>query len=322
MNSTSSRKFLPLAALVAFASVAPAAELTLQEQIDALKARLQELDSKVRPLQRAETTAGDKGYTLASPDAAYSLRVRGLVQLDSRWFFDKAIDNDAFVLRRARIGLEGKISKTTDYQVTGEFAGSTATLLDANVTLNYSPEVQLKFGRFKTPVGLEQLQPDFAQLFTERSVVSQLLPNRDLGVQVGGDLFDARVSYAVGVFNGTTDGGNNTSQTDTNDGKSLAARVTFQPWVKDKESLLSGLIFGLGGTYALEDANGVLATGFKTDGQQTFYSYRTAGATGTTTAVTSNGKVWRLTPQVSYYRGSFGFIGEYVTSSSDIKAVN
>ena len=322
MKSTSSRKFLPLAALVAFASVAPAAELTLQEQIDALKARLQELDSKVRPLQRAETTAGDKGFILASPDAANSLRVRGLIQADSRWFFDKSIENDAIVLRRARIGLEGKFGKTTDYQVTGEFAGSTATILDANVTLNYSPEVQLKFGRFKTPVGLEQLQSDPALLFAERSVVSQLLPNRDLGIQVGGDLLDARVSYAVGVFNGTTDGGNNSSQTDTNDGKSLAARVTFQPWVKDKESLLSGLTFGLGGSYGLEDANGALATGFKTDGQQTFYSYRTAGATGTTTAVTSNGKVWRLTPQVSYYRGSFGFIGEYVTSSSDIKAVN
>jgi phosphate-selective porin OprO/OprP len=306
MKSTSFPKFLPVAALVAFASVVPAAELTLQEQIDALKARLQELDSKVRPLQRAETTAGDKGFILASPDAANSLRVRGLIQADSRWFFDKSIENDAILLRRARIGLEGKFGKTTDYQITGEFAGSSATILDANVT----------------PVGLEQLQPDFAQLFTERSVVSQLLPNRDLGVQVGGDLFDGRVSFAVGVFNGTTDGGNNTSQTDSNDGKSLAARVTFQPWVKDKESLLSGLTFGLGGTYGLEDANGVLATGFKTDGQQTFYSYRTAGATGTTTAVTSNGKVWRLTPQVSYYRGSFGFIGEYVTSSSDIKAVN
>lgn len=313
---------LPLAALLAFASVAPAAELTVQEQIDALKARLQELDSKVRPLQRAETTAGDKGYILASPDAAHSLRIRGLVQTDSRWFFDKSIENDAILLRRARLGVEGKSGKTTDYQLVGEFAGSSAAILDANVTLNYSPEVQLKFGRFKTPVGLEQLQSDASLLFAERSVVSQLLPNRDIGVQLGGDLLDARLTYAIGVFNGTVDGGNNSTQTDGNDGKSLAARVTFQPWVKDKESLLSGLSFGLGGTYGLEDASGVLATGFKTDGQQTFYSYRTTGSTGTTTAVTSNGKVWRLTPQVSYYRGSFGLVGEYVTSSSDIKAVN
>ncbi len=309
-------------ALVGLVSELGAAEATLQEQIDQLKSRLQELEAKARTSQSVATPPAEAAHVLHPMDATNSLRVRGMVQLDSHWFFDKDIENDTFLLRRARIGLEGKFGQTIDYHVSGEFAGSTATFLDAYVTLNYSPEAQFKFGRFKTPVGLEQLQPDYAQLFVERSVVSQLLPNRDIGIQVGGELLAARMSYALGVFNGTVDGGNNTTQTDSNDGKNLAARVTFQPWVKGKDSLLSGLTFGLGGTYGLEDANGALATGFKTDGQQTFYSYRTAGASGTTTTVTSNGTVWRLTPQVSYYRGPFCFIGEFVTSSSDIKAVN
>ena len=317
--------YLPLAALLAFASAAPAAELTVQEQIDALKARIAELDAKVRPLQRAETLAGDKGFILASPDAANSLRIRGLVQVDSRWYFDKAIENDVISLRRARIGLEGKFGKTTEYQVVGEYAGSTAAVLDANLTLNYAPEFQVKLGRFKTPIGLEQLQSDPALLFAERSVVSQLLPNRDIGVQVGGELFTGRVNYAVGVFNGTVDGGDSSdSKKDAHDGKDLAARVTFQPWVNDKESALAGLTFGLGGTYGLQDAAGALTSGFKTDGQQTFFAYRTdqGAPSSLTTTVGANGHVWRLTPQISYYKGSFGAIAEYVTSSADIKATN
>ena len=314
---------LPLAALLAFASAAHAAEPTVQEQIDALKARIAELDSKVRPLQRAETTAGDKGFSLASPDGANSLRIRGLVQVDSRWYFDKAIDNDVIALRRARLGIEGKLGKTTEYQLVGEYAGATAGILDANVTLNYAPELQVKLGRFKTPIGLEQLQSDPALLFAERSFVSQLVPNRDVGVQVGGDLFAGRVSYAVGVFNGATDGTDSVdSKKDPNDGKDLAGRVTFQPWVNDKESALSGLTFGVGGTYGLQDATSPLTSGFKTDGQQTFFAYRTTGAASSTNTVTANGHVWRLTPQLSYYKGSFGLLSEYVVSSNDIKSVN
>lgn len=322
MSAPRSRFPLSVAGLVAFAVTSAAAEPSLQEQIDALKVRIQELEAKQKAQPRVDVAPAEKGFLFTSPDAENTLRVRGMVQVDSRWFFDKSIDNDAFIVRRARIGLEGKIAKTTEYQVVGEYAGSTATLLDANLTLNYAPEAQFKFGRFKTAIGLEQVQSDLAVPFIERSFVSQLIPNRDIGVQLAGDLFDARVNYAVGVFNGTIDGGNNATQTDGNDGKNVAVRVLFQPWVKDKASALAGLSFGLGGTYALEDANGALASGFKTDGQQTFYSYRTAGAAGTATSVTPNGKVWRLTPQVSYYHGPLSLVAEYVTSSSDVKAVN
>jgi phosphate-selective porin OprO/OprP len=314
--------FLSVAAGAALACDAAAAEPSVQEQIDALKARIQDLETKQQAQPRVDVSPADKGFVLTSSDAENALRVRGMVQVDSRWFFDKSIDNDAFIVRRARIGLEGKLARTTEYQVVGEYAGATATLLDANVTLNLAPELQLKFGRFKTAVGMEQVQSDLAGPFIERSFVSQLIPNRDIGVQLAGDFLDHRVSYAAGLFNGTIDGGSNTTQTDGNDGKNVAARVLFQPWAQDKSSFLAGLSFGLGGTYALEDANGALAPGFKTDGQQSFYAYRTAGAAGTATAVTPNGKVWRLTPQVSYYRGPLGLIAEFVTSASDVKAVN
>jgi len=303
--------FLPLAALLAFASAAPAAELTVQEQIDALKARIAELDSKVRPIQRAETTAGDKGFILASPDAATSLRIRSLIQVDSRWFGDGNVNNnDALLLRRGRIGLEGKLNKTTEYQITGEYASDKATILDANVTLTYSPEVQVKLGRFKTPVGLEQLQSDASALFIERSLVSQIAPNRDIGVQLGGELNKGEVSYAIGLFNGIQDGGNNSDQKDANDGKDLAARVTFQPWINEEGSALAGLSFGLGASYGLQDTNAAIGTKYKSDGQQDFFAYRST--------VFSTGRVSRYSPHVSYYNGGLSVLGEYIAATSEV----
>jgi phosphate-selective porin OprO/OprP len=264
----------------------------------------------VRPLQRAETTAGDKGFILASPDAASSVRIRSLIQVDSRWFGDGQINNDAIVLRRARIGLEGKLNKTTEYQITGEFARSNAEILDANLTLTYSPEVQIKLGRFKTPVGLEQLQSDASALFIERSLVSQIAPNRDIGIQLGGELNKGTISYAVGVFNGIQDGGNNSSQTDTNDGKDVAARVSFQPWLNDEGSSLAGLSFGVGGSYGLQDTNSVFGLKYKTDGQQDWFASKAAAL--------PTGRVTRVSPQFSYYNGGLSLLGEYITSTSDV----
>ncbi len=293
------------------AAITQAAELTVQEQIDVLKARIQELDSKVRPLQRAETTAGDKGFILASPDAANSVRVRGLVQLDSRWFGDGKVEaNDAFVLRRGRIGLEGKLNKTTEYQIIGEYAGSSATLLDANFSLTYAPEIQVKVGRFKVPLGLEQLQSDANVLFIERSLVSQVAPNRDIGVQVGGDLNKGTISYAVGVFNGIQDGGSNADQKDANDGKDVVARVTFQPWLNDEGSSFAGLSFGVAGSYGLQDTNGKIGSSFKTDGQQTFFAWKDAAL--------STGRVTRVSPQFSYYNGGLSLLGEYIVTKTDV----
>lgn len=308
-----SMKKLPLALLLS-ASTALAAEPSapsVQEQIDALKARIVELDAKVRPIQRAEVTAGDKGFSLASADGSSSLRLRGLIQVDARTFGDGQIDNDSIVIRRARIGLEGKLNKTTDYQLIGEFGNASATtLLDANISLNYSPELQLKVGRFKTPVGLEQLQSDANALFIERSLVSQIAPNRDLGIQVGGELNNKTIAYTFGVFNGIQDGGNNSDQKDANDGKDLAARLIFQPWVNDEGSDLAGLSFGVGGSYGLQDTNAKVGSTYRTDGQQTFFAWRDT--------VLSTGRVSRLSPQFSYYNGGFSLLGEYIISHTDV----
>lgn len=318
------RKFYQNAAtLLVGLTVLSAVEPTVQEQLDALKSRVKELEAKApKGAATSPSAGGEKDLVISAPDSGYSLRVRGVVQVDSRWFFDPTIDNDAFVLRRSRIGLEGKAGRNLDYQVVGEFSGPSATILDANILLTYSPEAQIRVGRFKVPVGLEMLQSETALSFLERSFATQLVPNRDIGIQLGGDLAAGRVGYAVGIFNGVADGANNVTQTDGNDGKSVAVRVMIQPWIQDKASGLSGLSFGVAGTYGLEDVNGSLATSFKTDGQQTFYAFRTVGAAGTATAISPNGHVRRFAPQFSYYRGALGVIGEYVTSSSDVKAVN
>jgi len=305
-------------------SVAHAADDTdlkaLRDQIRALEQKLLVLERKQELKDEAaaaaapstpKITVNDKGVTFASADAANSLRVRGLVQLDSRLFFgDEGVTNNAFVLRRARLITEGQFAKNYSVQLVSEFGGSSVSILDANLNVFLTKALQFRVGKFKSPVGLEQLQSDSWTFFNERSIASNLVPNRDLGLQAWGDLADNRVSYAVGVFNGVADAASSTN-TDFDNDKDLAARVTFSPFRNDGGSPLQGLTFGLAGNLGREKTTAGRPSGYRTDGQQTFFSYNSS--------VVADGLNWRVSPQLDYRNGSFGLLGEYVLSTVNVR---
>lgn len=302
------------------------------DDINALREQIRLLDQKLRVLERNselkdETAAADakkagkiaftdKGLTFSSGDGANSLRVRGLVQADSRVFAnDHVAANDTFILRRARLILEGAFNKNFEYLITPEFAGTTPSIVDAFVNVKLKPEFQIRAGRFREPVGLEQLQSDAVAFFNERSVVSSYLPNRDVGIQIHGDLFTNRLNYAVGYFNGVEDGQNGANSDNSNE-KDVAARLFATPFINDKDSALAGLGFGVGASAGSQNgsSNGTLA--YRTDGQQTWFSYN---GTGTPIAY---GNTYRVSPQAYYYYGPFGLLAEYAVTSSEWRNTN
>ena len=121
--------------------------------------------------------------------------------------------------------------------------------MDAYANYRYAPEWQVQVGKFKGPVGLEALQSDPSLWFNERSLVTDLVPNRDLGIELHGDILGGRISYALGVFNGGTDYSGTTVNSSFQDDKAFEGRVFFQPWKTTDNKALRGLGFGVGGTY-------------------------------------------------------------------------
>jgi phosphate-selective porin OprO/OprP len=300
----------------------PAVTDTNQQQV-------QDLDQKVRILERqreldqADAAAAAKtrplvkmdasGFTLSSADTNFSISLHGLIQLDSRTFFnDRNLVNSGFLLRRARPIITGTLFHDFDFNFTPDFGGSVVQIQDAYLNYRYIPELQLEAGKFKSPVGLEQLASDPYLLFSERSLVTDLVPNRDLGVELHGDLFGGAASYAVGIFDGVSDYSSLTVNTDSDNDKAFAGRIFLQPWKTTDVSALKGLGFGVGGSYE-SDRNGAagLTPGYTTDGQQKFFTYLPA--------VVANGQHWRVSPQGYYYYGPLGILGEYVISDQDVK---
>ena len=309
----------------------PAAPPADEKSVDE---KLEELDQKIRILDRqieldkeaaaekaktaGQANAGKDGFSLKSADGNFLLRVRGYVQLDGRFFFDDeqkpAIDT--FTLRRVRPIFEGTVYKIFDFRIMPDFGGGQTVLQDAYMEARLSPAFKVRAGKFKPPVGLERLQSGADLLFVERGLPTNLVPNRDLGIQLGGDLAGGIATYAVGVFNGVLDGGN--ADADTNDDKDLAARVFLQPFIKGTGALKN---LGFGIAASTGDQKGTPTApnlpSYRTPGQQTFFSYRSDGTAPNTTV--ADGERGRLSPQGYLYTGPFGLLVEYVISRQDVR---
>lgn len=305
-----------LLALLALIPAAPANELAeLREQLRQLEQKILVLERKQEPKDAATApmtavvTAADNRVEITSADGATSLRLRGLVQADYRGY-DAANDpNDTFLLRRARLVFEGKFNQVFSYVVQPELAG-TVQILDASLNAAITPAFNVRVGKFKTPVGLEQLQSDPVAFFNERSVATNLTPNRDAGIAIHGDVLNKTVNYAVAVLNGVPDGGSS-SGPDGDGDKTVAVRVFATPFANDKDSALSGLGVGFAvstGDYATTSGR---TGGYRTDGQQTFFSYDGS--------VVAAGKGLTWSPQAYYYHGPFGILAEYVGSSLEVQ---
>jgi phosphate-selective porin OprO/OprP len=302
---------------------------------DQLLERIKDLEQQVKILSRnheleQEATAeklktsptvslGSNGLEVRSGDTNFTMRIHAHIQADGRFFPNNtSATDDTFLMRRVRPMIDGTVFEKIDYHLMLDFgSGLTASasnigfVQDAYFTARLLPEFQVQAGKFKEPVGLERLQSDVDYLFTERSYPSQIVPNRDVGVQVQGNINEGLLSYAVGVFNGVTDGGSGDIDAGDDD-KDIAARVFAQPFLKTKIEPLQKLGIGIAGTYG---HHGGLLRGYTSPGQQPIFSY--FAGTGTNAVTTGDGNISRLSPQAYYYYGPFGLLAEYAISATD-----
>ena len=288
----------------------------IEQEVEILKRKLevQEEDAAQKASRTATAGAGPDGFFLKSPDGKFQIKLRGYTQFDSRWLTDGSdAGDDSFAFRRVRPFIEGTAFEFIDFRVMPDFANSTATLFDAYVNFRYLQQLQVEAGKFKPPVGLERLQSATATMFIERGFPTQLVPSRDLGGMVHGELANGFFTYQVGGFNGVRDGG--TQDLDTDDGKDVAARVFAHPFRPLGNEWLDGFGLGIAGTWGRVDEQSPAS--FRTIAESgTFFAYRGAG--GGFVAVTGEGRRVRWSPQAYWYAGPVGVLGEYVQSEQEM----
>jgi phosphate-selective porin OprO/OprP len=344
--------------LVAFSQVAFAND---SDELENLRALVQELDQKVKVLERKnensaedaaaakKTTpvvkASEKGFSIESADGQSSIKLGGTIQYDYRSFYSGANDvrnrsdaragtldpitgfhnaNDTWVARRLRPDIKGTLFGKYDFRFQEEFAGGSASVVDAYADARFSPAFKVRVGKYKPFVGLERLEAGADLKFIERSYVSNnILPNRDQGISVYGDILGDKLNYAFGINNGVVDGGNASTASEFDSDKEFTARLFTTPF-KDDVSFLSGLGFGVAATYTdgiaeknLNFTDTTAADGtrnglpsYVSNAQNVFFRY--------SPAVIADGTRIRVTPQAYYYYGPFGLIAEYAKVSQGV----
>ena len=320
-----------MATALLYAWPARAVEVS-EEDFKAMQQRLKDLETKVKvmegqlqefrgaapnqPRKSPTVVLGDNGLVVHSPNSNFVSYMHGYLQVDGRFYPNANSVNDTFLLRRVRPILEGTVYRNFDYRFMFDFgsgngigssAGNNALLNDAYANVRYWRQFQIQVGKFKSPIGLERLASVADLPFIETGFATQLTPNYDLGVNLHNRLFNTPVNYAIGVFNGAMDAASD-DQDVSNDGKDVVGRLFFQPFLRTDQKALQKLGFGVGGSIGTQ--TGPLPS-YKTPGQQTFFKY----ASG----VAADGQQYRIDPQLYWYWGPFGILGEYVLSSQSVK---
>jgi phosphate-selective porin OprO/OprP len=269
-------------------------------------------------------SADEKGFGFRSADGAFDFKLKGLLQLDGRFFADDGGTlNDTFLLRRLEPVFELSLGKLAYFKFQPQFGGDTATNSDVYGELRFNPAATLRFGKFKTPLGLEYLQSTSGMSFSERGFPTELGAGRDLGVQLLGEAFAGTTTWALAYANGAPDGRDAVSS-DTDNKKEVAARVFVEPF-KNRPGFFRGLGFGIGATQGSKVGAANAATfnntlpRYRSAGQNTIFTY-VIPATGAdvTNTVIAAGDHRRLSPQLHFYRGPLGLLAEYMSTEQEV----
>jgi phosphate-selective porin OprO/OprP len=315
------------ALLPAIAQAEPTNEELLQK-IEELSQKVLVLERKLEVQDEATKTAvastpvvkaSPKGFSFASADGKNLIKLRGVLQTDGRFFESDDPEGltDTWQATRVRPILEGTFGGIYDFRFTPDFGQGRTVIQDAYVTARFKPGFQVTAGKFKAPVGLERIQSASDIRFVSRAFPTSLAPNRDIGLQVGGNVLDDHVTYAVSWANGSNDGGSSETfaDVDVNDDKEWAGRVFAHPFADSDHFALRGFGVGLAGTYTSQTGTAAqtLLPTYRTPAQSPFFRYRTG-----TTPTLADGDRTRFAPQFYYYVGRFGLLGEYTTVSQDV----
>ena len=259
--------------------------------------------------RRGMTATWQDGLSIETSDGDYQVRIGALVRLDGRFAMNAAPGAPAntFTMRTVRANIQGRITRYFTYRLVPDFLSTTSLVADAYVDIGLSSAMHLRIGRDKTPTGFEALLGDANVLFMERGLTLNLMPGRDVGVQVYGDAPGGVVSYAGSIFNGTADG-TTAGNLDTDNGKELVGRTVVRPFTRAGPSALHKLGVALAGTW--EHQHGALPS-FRTSVQQPYFAYA-AGAT-------ADGLHTRISPQIFHYYKSFSLYTEYARSRQAVR---
>ena len=150
-----------------------------------------------------------RGFQFESADGKHTLAIGG--RLLTRWGYTDRdggatgqSDESEFRIAAARLVLRGQaFSPKLRYFFQTEMLNGDVSLLDAIFHYQYQPWLGVRLGQFWPGQSRQETTPIVALQFTERSIANDFFNvGRDTGAELIGSLWEKRLHYRFGIFNG------------------------------------------------------------------------------------------------------------------------
>ena len=185
---------------------------------------------------------------------------------------DTGTGADQYEIRRARIGVKGKLLKNFKYEAVTNLVGSAPTIDVAYLDFAKYDKANIRFGKFKQPFNLEELTSSNNIDFMERSYVNQIAPAKKLGAMAFGELTPG-FNYAASAFQ------MNDSELDyDSEGMSYAGRLGFDmaPFMGHSDSIYHVGLSGFDSEYSVRGTTSSSGGG-GTGTSASFLAFRSGG---------------------------------------------
>jgi phosphate-selective porin OprO and OprP len=229
-------------------------------------------------------------------EGGFEIFLNGYIQADWHGTLGGPRNLQTFLVRRARLGVDGKFRPNLDFKLQFDFSNpKLITLKDAYIKLHLPHKFQLSIGHMKAPLGQEELNSDSAGDFVENSLLSNLTTYRSPGIILSGESGEGRLEYQVGVFNGVQK-----FTRAKEESPEAFVRLRFSPWRNSGASQLKKLTFGGALAKSLADGPGESVRGRSETRDFTFYKPERI-----------NGTVTRANAELVWLSGPSAFRTEY-----------
>jgi phosphate-selective porin OprO/OprP len=347
MRAAAALLLVPLVTAIPATAAAqnPLPEDPLRHELDELRGRVHELEQRLAESESREARAPASialappppsppsppspsfrfrferdGFSFGTADRSTEIRLRGILQLDGRVFIGATEPiADTFLIRRARPFIDGTLFGIVEFRLMAELGPGQPLLQDGYVDLRPWRWLSLRGGKFRVPIGLEWMQNDTQMPLPERSLASNLVPWRDVGAMLSGELGGGTFVYALGIVNGAADHADG-PDLDKETAKDYFGRLFFHPLRPTHHGAFTNLGLGVAGSYGC--ATGTAAAPalpiYRSTGFQPIFSYLADATTADGTVLPACDR-WRVAPQMYWFLGPVGLFGEYVYSSHRVE---
>ena len=165
----------------------------------------------------------EKGFYLQTHDGKFSMKTNGRIQFRYGFEdFDRKEDDSSFRLRRARLKWTGNAYRDFKYKIELALKSSgskdrskSVELLDWWADYIRYPFAMIRFGQWKVPFNRQRVvSSENLQLIDRSEANGEFTMDRQIGVQGFGKLFNKKLEYYFGFFNGNN---RNESRNDNNE---------------------------------------------------------------------------------------------------------